>query len=132
MPRNPPRNNQRNGPSWYDEQAGPLVRLYALTRGRARPSPVLLDLLSLVTAEHDPAHDPMLSPEQAAVLTLCRIRPRSVADLAADLDLPLGVTRMILTDLLEYGNIRVTRPVRPTALPDERLLQEVINGLRAL
>jgi hypothetical protein len=117
--------------SWYDEQAGPLVRLYALTRGRARPSPVLLDLLSLVTAGGAPA-DPMLSPEQAAVLTLCRIRPRSVADLAADLDLPLGVTRVILTDLLDYGHIRVTRPVRPTALPDERLLQEVIDGLRAL
>ena len=118
--------------SWYDEQAGPLVRLYALTRGRARPSPVLLDLLSLVTADGDPSRDPLLSPEQAAVLTLCRIRPRSVAELAADLDLPLGVTRVILTDLLDYGHIRVTRPVRPTALPDERLLQEVIDGLRAL
>jgi hypothetical protein len=93
---------------------------------------VLLDLLSLVTAENDPARDPMLSPEQAAVLTLCNIRPRSVADLAADLDLPLGVTRVILTDLLDYGHIRVTRPVRPVDIPDERLLQEVIDGLRAL
>ena len=40
-PGKPPRNDR---PSWYDEQAGPLVRLYALTRGRAEgpadePSP---------------------------------------------------------------------------------------------
>jgi hypothetical protein len=39
---------------------------------------------------------------------------------------------VILTDLLDYGHIRVTRPVRPVDIPDERLLQEVINGLRAL
>ena len=120
---------------WYDDEAGPLVRLYALTRGRTRPRHEVFDLIAVITARPDRAqyrHDPSLGPEHAAVLELSSRGGRSVADLAVDCDLPLGVTRVILSDLLEVGLIQVSRPPVPDRLPDERMLREVINGLRAL
>jgi hypothetical protein len=120
---------------WYDDEAGPLVRLYALTRGRTRPRHEVFDLIALITARPDRAqyrHDPSLGPEHAAVLELSSHGGRSVVDLAADCDLPIGITRVILSDLLEVGLIQVSRPPVPQRLPDERMLREVINGLRAL
>jgi Protein of unknown function (DUF742) len=117
---------------WYDEEAGPLVRLYALTRGRTRPSSPVFDLMALVTAESGPHDDPTLSPEQVRVLALCRHGAQSVAEIAAGCDLPLGVARVLLGDLLEIGHIRVRLPPPAASLFDERVLQEVLDGLRAL
>ena len=122
-----------DGPAqWYDEDAGPLVRLYALTRGRAHADDRTFNLLALVTTQSRPYDDPTLSPEQARVLALCRHAPQPVAEIAARCDLPLGVARVLLGDLLEFGHIRVRQPAAPAAAFDERILQEVINGLRAL
>jgi len=121
-----------NGVHWFDDEAGPLVRLYALTGGRARSTDRVLDLMTLVVAAALPQDDPSLGPEQVAVLNLCRPGPRSVAEIAADCDLPLGVTRVLLGDLLEMGHIRVRRPLPRESAFDLAILQEVIDGLRAL
>jgi hypothetical protein len=120
---------------WFDEEAGPLVRLFALTRGRARPRPEVFDLIALISTRTAPTRyrsDPTLGPEHTAVLDLIASGPRSVADLAADCDLPIGVTRVILSDLLEAGLIHAGPPLIPDRMPDEALLQEVLDGLRAL
>jgi hypothetical protein len=125
-------------PNWFDEEAGPMVRLYALTRGRTRPASEAFDLIAMVVADspYGPdspyGEDPGLAPESAAILNLCRYQAQSVAEIAAELDLPVGVVRVLLGDLLDAGLIRVSRPVPPAMLPDERILREVINGLRAL
>lgn len=125
------------GSQWYDGEAGPLVRPYAMTGGRTRPGPagVRFDLIALVTL--DPAapgieDDIALGPEHRTLIDLCRTETQSVAELAADADLPVGVVRVLLGDLLELGRVTVTRPVPPAQLPDERILREVIEGLRAL
>lgn len=55
-----------------------------------------------------------------------------MAELAADADLPVGVVRVLLGDLLEAGHVKVSRPVPPARLPEMRILREVIEGLRAL
>jgi uncharacterized protein DUF742 len=125
----PPR---QESAQWYDEDAGPLVRLYALTRGRARSDDRVFSLLTQVAARSGPYDDPSLGPEQARVLALCRNAPQSVAEIAACCDLPLGVTRVLLGDLLDIGHIRVRQPAPPADIFDERILQEVIDGLRAL
>ena len=128
-------NDEPDQGRWYDDDAGPLVRLYALTRGRARPRHQVFDLIALISPRADRdryRNDPTLGPEHTAVLDLTAHGPRSVADLAADCDLPIGVTRVILSDLLEAGLIHVSRPLVPDRMPDERLLQEVLDGLRAL
>lgn len=115
---------------WYDEEAGPLVRPYAMTGGRTRTAGPELDPIVLVGAEPavDPHELPPSAPEPARILGLCRERVRSVAELAAGLDLPLGVVRVLLGDLLASGHIRVSRPVPPALLPDEYILREVVRG----
>ncbi|MFD8999501.1 DUF742 domain-containing protein [Streptomyces sp. NPDC059582] len=128
---------REQGSQWYDNEAGPLVRPYAMTGGRTRPGPtgVRFDLIALVTL--DPGapgvdDDIALGPEHRALVDLCRTETQSVAELAADADLPVGVVRVLLGDLLELGCVTVSRPVPPAQLPDERILREVIEGLRAL
>lgn len=123
---------------WFDDEAGPVVRLYSMTRGRTRPvEEGLFDLISLVTAVEPgpvagavPAH--VLDPEHQTLLTLCRSEPLSVAELGSYTDLPVSVVRVLLGDLYDAELISVNRPVPLAELPDERLLRDVINGLRAL
>ncbi|MEU8775623.1 DUF742 domain-containing protein [Streptomyces sp. NPDC048606] len=123
-------------PSWFDDEAGPVVRPYAMTRGRtSHAGQHRLDLIALVVAEpaaDDPVWDMTLSPEHAHILGLCRERPQSVAELSADLDLAIGVVRVLIGDLVADELVHVTRPVPPAELPDESILREVIDGLRAL
>ncbi|MGW7265387.1 DUF742 domain-containing protein [Streptomyces sp. NPDC054842] len=126
----------RPGSHWYDTEAGPLVRPYAMTGGRTTsgPSGVRLDLIALVTlAPAAPrADDAALGPEHRILIELCRPETQSVAELSAGADLPVGVVRVLLGDLLESGRVTVSLPVPPAQLPDERILREVIEGLKAL
>ncbi|MCF6525420.1 DUF742 domain-containing protein [Streptomyces sp. JJ36] len=132
---------------WFDDAAGPVVRPYAMTRGRTRSSvdPARLNLIALVVADppepaadgSGPARDALrddhtLAPEHEDIVALCRRNPLSVAELATELDVPVGVVRVLIGDLLDAELVRVTRPVPPAELPDENILREVINGLRAL
>ncbi|MFB6817729.1 DUF742 domain-containing protein [Streptomyces sp. NPDC056347] len=123
-------------PHWYDDEAGPVVRPYAMTRGRtSTPTRHRLDLIAVVVPEpeaDDPGRDQTLSPEHVEIVELCSGMPQSIAELAAGLDLPVGVVRVLVADLVEDALVHVTRPVPPAELPDVSILREVINGLRAL
>ncbi|WP_438489163.1 DUF742 domain-containing protein [Streptomyces sp. S186] len=127
---------ERQPARWFDDDAGPVVRPYAMTRGRTRTAAEgRLDLIALVIAEsraEEPITDQTLAPEQVDIVELCREAPQSVAELAAEFDLPVGVVRVLIGDLLDAGLVHVTRPVPPAELPDEDVLREVIDGLRAL
>jgi Protein of unknown function (DUF742) len=117
---------------WLDEEAGPVVRPYALTRGRTRPKGEALDLIALVTAARGVEVDRVgLDPEHFVLLAMCRL-PTSVADLAADLDLPLGVVQALLADLRARSLINVHLPTPPAQLADPAILREVADGLRRL
>jgi len=117
---------------WLDEEAGPVVRPYAVIRGRTRPSGEKLDLIAVITAVRGVHLDPSsLDPEHLEVLRLCRL-PTSVAELAADLDLPLGVVRILLGDLQERSLVSIHHPIPPARLPDMQVLKEVVDGLRRL
>jgi Protein of unknown function (DUF742) len=116
---------------WLDRDAGPIVRPYALTGGRTRPAGQTFDLMSMITAVRGlQASADDLEPEHLSLLRLCRV-PASVADLTADLDLPLGVVRVLLSDLLQRRLIAVARPA-PGRLTDPQILREVADGLRRL
>ncbi|MFF7338211.1 DUF742 domain-containing protein [Streptomyces sp. NPDC008163] len=123
-------------PRWYDDDAGPVVRPYAMTRGRtSSASRHRLDLIAIVVPEpaaDDPDRDQLLSPEHVEILELCGELPQSIAELASSLDLPVGVVRVLVGDLVDDELVHVTRPVPPAELPDVNILREVINGLRAL
>ncbi|MER6676215.1 DUF742 domain-containing protein [Streptomyces sp. NPDC000983] len=121
---------------WFDDEAGPVVRPYAMTRGRTTSAAQhRLDLIAVVVTEahgDDPEDDSTLSPEHVDIVDLCRDAPQSVAELAAELDLPIGVVRVLVGDLVAGELVHVNRPVPPAELVDESILRDVINGLRAL
>jgi hypothetical protein len=64
------------------------------------------------------------------VLRKCRV-PIPAADLASDLDLPLGVVRILISDLRERGLVTVHDPVS-VGLTDPQLLRDVADGLRRI
>ncbi|WP_067491795.1 DUF742 domain-containing protein [Actinomadura hibisca] len=132
------------GAAWYDDAAGPVVRPYALTGGRTHYDGVEFDLVALIVtrepAEDEPAPGPgsgpiaprwAPEPEHEMILELCRT-PLSVVEIASELELPLGVVRVLLGDLLDRSRIEVRRPAPVAQFPSERVLKEVIDGIRAL
>jgi hypothetical protein len=120
---------------WMDSDAGPVVRPYAVTGGRARPVVGAFDLVAFVVSRAGDAAELHLLPEQRAILARSR-DPVSVAELAAHLDLALGVVRVLLGDLLQQGLIEMHEPEYEQSVgpqrPDDRILKAVVNGLRAL
>jgi hypothetical protein len=117
---------------WLDSEAGPVVRPYALTRGRTRHSGESFDLVATVMATGARIADPTaLGPEHVSVLQLARA-PTTVADIASDVDLPLGVVRILLADLRELGLVAIRMPVTMAERVDKQTLREVLNGLRGL
>ena len=122
-----PSNEER----WLDAEAGPVVRPYALTQGRTRHTGESFDLVATVRATRAFADQSSLAPEHLSVLQLARV-PTTVADIAADVDLPLGVVRVILADLRELGLVVISVPVVMAERVDKHTLREVLNGLRSL
>lgn len=67
------------------------------------------------------------------ILTSC-VRSRSIAEIAAQLSLPLGATRFLVGDLVTQGYLRVHTASGDAMTIDERreLLERTLRGLRAL
>jgi hypothetical protein len=124
--------HQQTDELWVDEQAGHIVRPYAMTRGRTRHRRGEFDVISLVIAagSQTPA-DIDIGPEHRSILRLSR-RPVSIAELAALLDLPLGTVRVLLGDLLERALIHLQKPKRPDGPATTTIIEAAINGLRRL
>ncbi len=119
---------------WLDREAGPVVRPYAVTKGRTMPAAgTFLGLIDAVVAAIDAELLPTglrLSPEHRQILAHCG-RPITVVDLASDIDLPVGVVRVLLSDLSQHGIVRVLATPRGP-VTNERLLRDVLDGLHAL
>ncbi len=110
-----------------------------LTGGRTESGHVLLveTFVAVVEAPDglpEPAEDGLrgrVLPEMRAIEWLCR-RMRSVAEVAALLRMPLGVARVLLSDLADQGRIRVHGTGHGAERPDHALLERVLDGLRRL
>jgi hypothetical protein len=118
---------------WKAEDPGPLVRLYALTRGRTRPTGARLDLVTLLIATWNPVTSEMnLGKEHHELRALCR-EPAAVADLASEVDLPVTIVQILLGDLCQHGLLQeVPQQCQLPAIYNVPLLQNVIQGLRDL
>lgn len=115
------------------------VRPYSLTGGRTSFGHVLL-VETFVAALEAPEERPELEngplsaramPEMGVIVELCR-RMRTVAEVAALLKMPLGVVRVLLSDLADQGRIRVYGTGHGPGQPDRALLERVLSGLRRL
>ena len=116
-------------------ESGPVVRPYAVTGGRTEPADGdVLRLLTVLVATGRPlpTDDPArLAPEHHRLLALCR-RQMTLADLAADTALPVGVVRVLMADLTELGAITVVAQRSADQKTGNDVLKEILNGLRAL
>jgi hypothetical protein len=110
---------------------GRVVPNYALTRGRTRTQGVDLPLeaLAVVTAAGQD-HQARLPRERRAILQLC-VRPTSVAEVAAHLNVPIGVARVLIGDLAANGHLAVHLLNDTAGSPDRAILERLLVGLRA-
>ena len=74
---------------------------------------------------------PHLLPEHHAIIA-ASWEPVSVVELAAKLDLSIGVVRVLFGDLRSAGLISLYEPPAGTQPHDVDVLKAVVNGLRAL
>jgi Protein of unknown function (DUF742) len=112
---------------WFDDAAGRLVRPYTVSSGRTEPTR-RMELLSMVIATgHLPRGE--LEPDHALALGLCS-GFTTVAEVAARLRLPAVVTKILLSDLVEWGAVdtRTPDPLADTSNP--AVLENILNALQ--
>jgi hypothetical protein len=120
------------GDRWFDREAGPVVRPYALTKGRTLPSGgAAFGLIDVVVATSErPSAYFRPGPEHRRILNMCRL-PTPIVDLTSEIDLPLGVVRVLLGDLTSEGLLRVLS-TQKQPVTDQQLLRMVLDGLESL
>jgi Protein of unknown function (DUF742) len=120
------------------EQSSPareanLVRPYTLTAGRTDTSVDLPLEAPVQTLQAALAHEWPPNDVRDKIIQLCIKRP-SVAEISARLDVPLGVARVLVGDLVMSGYLRVHRTLTEHSTRDERreLIGRTLRGLKAL
>ncbi|GAB7145286.1 DUF742 domain-containing protein [Mycobacterium riyadhense] len=110
-----------------------MVRPYTLTAGRT-DTHVDLPLEAPVQAlQSGPANQWPPNDVRDSIIQRCVNSP-SVAEIAAQLDLPVGVARVLVGDLVSSGYLRVHRTLTDRSSRDERreLIGRTLRGLQAL
>ena len=105
------------------------VRPYAMTGGRTRPTHDDLEIEALVSTTSTGERTPKLTVEQRAIAALCH-ELLSIAEVSAQLRLPLGVIRVLVGDMADEHLVIVYRPAYAGDRPDLALLERVLHGLR--
>jgi Protein of unknown function (DUF742) len=106
------------------------VRPYALTGGRTRTRHHLLVETLISVPEFDSVLAESLMPESRLLYTRARQR-MSIAELSANLDLPLGVIRVLISDLAGQNAVFI----HPTAYAYQnspQVLERILDGLKQL
>jgi hypothetical protein len=109
------------------------ARPYTLTGGRTRAGIELPIEVTVETLVSSGELDWAPGDVRAVIVRLCRGRP-SIAEISSYADLPIGVTRVLVGDLVESGHLRVhaTLTDRSTVSDRRRLIERTLDGLRAL
>ncbi|HEX6341545.1 DUF742 domain-containing protein [Umezawaea sp.] len=112
-----------------EETAG-IVRPYSWTGGRTT-SDFQLEIETMVSVGEELYAGP-IKAEYQDVMALCE-GPRSVAEVASLLGIPLGVAKVLLGDMAERGllDVHATAAVDGD-IPDLGLMERVLSGLRKL
>ena len=111
---------------------GPIVRPYARAGGRTRTR-VNLPLEALImTSPQACSGDGVSHPDHREIAELCQ-EIRSVAEVAALVEIPLGLARVLIADMAEMELVTVhDNASSPTGTQDLALLERVLSGLRHL
>ncbi len=132
------------GPSWpgtpldaveaelADAADAAMVRPYAWTRGRTKSTMDLRIEALVTTSELGEDIEAMTHSEHRSVAELC-VEPRSVAEVATLLHVPLGVAKVLLGDMANLGLVIVHKTATGGANKAHLMLMErVLSGLRRL
>jgi hypothetical protein len=112
---------------------GRVVPNYAFTAGRTRSvAGADMPIEALVTAtEKGLARSPSMSPELRAIVE-ASTAPQSLAEIGALLGVPVGVARVLVSDLAAEDHLAVHLPLVGTdGRPRRELLERLLDGLRA-
>jgi hypothetical protein len=118
-------------PEPHEAESVELVRPYVITNGRGLADGDRFDLVTLVTATAESPRTGPLDPEKRALVDLCQGGYLSVAEIAGHMALPIGIVKVLLSELVENGHLMTRAPIPPAQLTDIAILQEVLDGLQA-
>lgn len=118
---------------WPPSREASLVRPYTLTAGRTDTGVDIPLEAPIQTLQPGIAHRWPVNDARAKIIRLC-VKSPSVAEISARLDLPVGVARVLVGDLVLSGYVRVHRTLTEQSTRDERheLIGRTLRGLRAL
>ena len=117
----------------FELAPGPLIRPFAVTRGRAGRDLHDLDIITLVVAVRPEADVAGLDREYRDILRMCQRRALSIAEISAQMGLLLAAVKVLVSDLISSGHLIFRSPPPPaTGRPDIKLLQAVLDGVRKL
>lgn len=114
---------------------GRMVRPYTMTGGRTGAGETLIALEALVVATADGMRMRRRFKWESAQIIEHARREVAIIELAALLEVPIGVIRVLTADLAERGAVTITDP--PSELSGDAegytdLLQKVLDGLKSL
>lgn len=117
----------------FDEESdAAIVRPYAWTGGRTRSSGHFQMETLVSTTGHGEDEANVAAAEHRSIAELCH-EPRSVAEVSALLDVPIGVAKVLLSDMAELGLVTVHRTATGGGNRAHlKLMERVLGGLRRL
>ena len=113
---------------WFDDAAGRLIRPYTVSNGRTVPT-TRMELLSMVIATGHRPPPGQLGPEHAQALGLCGT-VTTVAEVSARLRLPAVVTKIVLSDLVDWGAVDACAPDPMADASNPAVLETILNALQ--
>lgn len=109
---------------------GRFVRPYAITGGRTGTNGLDLDLESqIVATERGRANQRRYRWEAAQIIEVCDA-PIALIEIAAKLELPIGVTRVVVGDLVRERAVETLVEEHTSSYSE--LLEKVLDGIRGL
>lgn len=116
---------------------GRLIRPYTMTGGRTGADQPYIALEALVSATPAGFRNKHQFRWEAARIIDLSSKETAIVEIAARLDVPIGVVRVVVADLAHRGAVQINEP--PSDVPASlegytytTLLQKVLDGIKSL
>ena len=116
---------------------GRLIRPYTMTGGRTGADQPHIALEALVSATPAGVRNKHQFRWEAARIIDLSSKETAIVEIAARLDIPIGVVRVVVADLANRGAVQISEP--PSDVPASlegytytTLLQKVLDGIKSL
>lgn len=113
-----------------EDVTGRLIRPYAITGGRTGSDGPEIHLEAQVLATPKGSSHIVEHRWEAGRLIDLATNPMALVEIAARLEIPIGVARVLVSDLVADGSVTIHVP--PSTQSFTSLLERVLDGVRAL